>query len=143
MITRVGSGWQTVLADLALILFMVTGSALSQSPNNVPPSATAGPSPRAEPVAVWHAGDGAPPLGKWLSAADPRARLTVTVRYGKAGMAPALDRARVLAEQAGARGLDARIVVEPGSGEDAVVAYDAPMLARGLQGRQAMPSIKE
>ena len=28
MIARAGSGWQTVLADLSLILFMVTAAAL-------------------------------------------------------------------------------------------------------------------
>ena len=32
MIARLGSGWQTVLADLSLILFMITAAAVSQAP---------------------------------------------------------------------------------------------------------------
>ena len=153
MIARAGSGWQTVLADLALILFMVTGSALAQSRPDAPKPgeqragaarrAIDGPSPQAEPVAVWHAGRGSPPLEKWLAATAPRARLTVTVRYGARGVAPALDRAQALASEAGVHGLAARIVVEPGSGEDAVLAYDAPPLARGLQDAAQDPSAKE
>lgn len=39
MIARMGSGWQTVLADLSLILFMVTATALSDSPAKAPPPA--------------------------------------------------------------------------------------------------------
>ena len=31
MIARVGSGWQTVLADLSIILFMIAASAVSQA----------------------------------------------------------------------------------------------------------------
>ena len=43
MIARVGSGWQTVLADLALILFMVTASAVSQAQDDPPPEPGAPP----------------------------------------------------------------------------------------------------
>ena len=31
MMARVGTGWQTLLADLAIILFMITAAALSQA----------------------------------------------------------------------------------------------------------------
>lgn len=127
MIARAGTGWQTTLADLSLILFMVMAAAVQEAP------AQSGPSPRSEPVAVWKPDKDAPPLDQWLSAADPRAALTITVRYGAQGPAAALERARALAAQAGARGVTARIVIEPGEGEQAVVAFDAPMLARGLQ----------
>lgn len=37
MIARAGSGWQTVLADLSLILFMVTAAAVQDAPA-VPPA---------------------------------------------------------------------------------------------------------
>ena len=71
MIVRAGSGWQTVLADISLILFMVTAAALSQAEEdgkaarrqaagNVTPL-----SPHGEPLAVYRAGDGAPPLAQW------------------------------------------------------------------------------
>ncbi len=144
MIARtVGVGWQTILADLALILFMVTASALADAPDGPlgadappPPRArprsgdrVATPSPRAEPVAVWRAGEGAPPLSQWLNdvARDPRLRLTITVHYAAGGRDAALAQAARLDRAAGMRGQMARIVVEPGlpAGANAVVGYDA------------------
>lgn len=152
MIARAGSGWQTTLADLSLILFMVMAAVVRAAPatpaNSALPASPA-PSPRGEPVAVWRAGKGAPALAQWLVAADPRAALTITVRYGAHGpdaapgtaLTAALDRARVLARDAGTYGATARIVIEPGEGEQAVVAYDAPALARGLQNTgQSVPT---
>jgi len=141
----VGVGWQTILADLSLILFMVTASALANAPDGplgADADATAAPrprsqpalpaitlSPRAEPVGVWQAGPGAPPLSKWLNevARDPRLRLTITVHYAPGGRAAALTQAARLGRAAGPRGETARIVVEPGlpAGANAVVAYDA------------------
>ena len=52
MIARAGSGWQTLLADLAIILFMVTAAALSQS-KDAAAIAAPQPSPRSEPLAIW------------------------------------------------------------------------------------------
>jgi hypothetical protein len=137
----IGSGWQTILADLSLILFMVTASALANAPDaplgpDVPVSHAAPPPPpppvapsvRAEPVGVWRAGPDAPPLATWLNdvARDPRLRLTIAVHYAAGGRAGALYQARVLSEAAGPRAADARIVVEPGqpAGASATVGYD-------------------
>ncbi|MEO0032283.1 MAG: hypothetical protein RIS94_2041 [Pseudomonadota bacterium] len=141
MIARVpASSWQTILADLALILFLVTASALANAPDaplgpdTSPPPARpapkpAAPSPRAEPVGVWTDGPGAPPLAQWLaaSAADPRLRVTIAVRYARDSRAAALARAARLGEAAGPRAATARMVVEPGSTDAASVAlgYDA------------------
>jgi hypothetical protein len=130
MNARAGSGWQTVLADLSLILFMVMAAAVSLAP----PAATAKPAGPAalpalgEPVAIWRAGPDAPPLGQWLAVAgaDPQLRLTI--------FAPARDVAAAQA-LATAAGRPARIVLET-EGEGPVLAaltYDrAPPLARGL-----------
>lgn len=146
MIARMGSGWQTVLADLSMILFMITASALS----NTPPAPTKGAahprapiiaSPRAEPVGVWRDGADAPPLAAWLAQqpADPWVRLTVLVRYTDGSRDSALKQAERLAEAAGPRGASARVLVEPGSqaGASVTLAYDtentlggAPNLAR-------------
>ena len=58
MNVRMGSGWQTVLADLSLILFMVTAAAVSQaSPQPSSGEALA----LGEPVAVWRPGSLSPP----------------------------------------------------------------------------------
>jgi hypothetical protein len=149
MIARaVGSSWQTILADLSLILFMVTASALANAPDGplgtdaadpsqarpayrpAPPPAPPPvlPAPRAEPVAVWRPAAGAPTLPQWLDdvARDPRLRLTVTVHFAPGGRDAALAQAARLDRAAGARGDTARIVVEPGlpAGTSAVVGYD-------------------
>ena len=59
MNTRVGSGWQYVMTDLSLILFMITAAALGSAPPDgppPPPPAALGPAALpalGEPVAVW------------------------------------------------------------------------------------------
>ncbi|EGD59408.1 hypothetical protein Y88_1563 [Novosphingobium nitrogenifigens DSM 19370] len=159
MISRgIGVSWQTILADLSLILFMVTASALANAPDAPlgpdvddsaphhgagkppapsvsPPQSPAArpapltPSPEAEPVGVWRAGAGAPPLPQWLHdvAADPRLRLTITVHYATGGQAAAMAQAARLSAEAGNRAAGARIVIEAGepAGASAVVGYDA------------------
>jgi len=151
MIARMAStGWQTILADLSLILFMVTASALANAPDGPlgpegdphpaarhvpPPAATPKPVPgiapliHAEPVGVWRNGAGAPPLGQWLHdvARDPRLRLAITVHYAPGGRKAALAQALRLDTAAGKLAGDARIVVEPGlpAGASAELGYDA------------------
>ncbi|MBB3359467.1 MULTISPECIES: hypothetical protein [unclassified Novosphingobium] len=148
MITRPGqTGWQTILADLALILFMICASALSVAEGPAPPAIRAqaaplrapppppavqpvAPSLQAEPVGVWRDGPGAPPLAQWLAeqAADPRLRLSIVVRYaaGPGGREAALDQAASLARSAGQRAASARLVVEPGAlpGASVTLGYD-------------------
>ena len=135
MIARAGSGWQTVLADLSLILFMVTAGALAQAEDG----AAAVASPQAEPLALYRAEPGAPPLGQWLAgeAADDRHVLTIVAQYPPGGRNAALAGVAVLAEAAGPGELAVRVVVEPGAGgTTASLAYDDPRatLAQGLQG---------
>ncbi len=150
MSIKVGTGWQTIIADLSMILFMLTASAVARQD----PKAQAAPAitrattstpqlaPRGEPVAVWIAGEGAPPLKEWLAQQprDPRQQVTITASYAPGAMNEALTRAQALAREAG----DARVVVEPGSpGLRVVIGYDAPeaRLARTLLGSaQTLPS---
>jgi len=141
-------GWQTSLADLSLILFMLSAAALHRQPparpqeqrierpqprTSVHPAASppARPAPRSEPLAVYEATAGAPPLGVWLEqqAIDPRQQLTIIARYGPApgSRDAALGSAVRLLGEAGVAGASARLVVEPGSGPVRVVlAYDRP-----------------
>jgi hypothetical protein len=146
MIARTGSGWQYILADLSLILFMVTAAALAQAedaPQQTPPqneesSAEAQPlSPQGQPLAVYRAAPGAPPLGVWLrdQAADARQQLTIVAQYRPGTQAEALSKAEALARAAGDAGTRARIVIEPGEGgTTATLAFDSPAaaLVRGL-----------
>ncbi|MCW1382988.1 hypothetical protein OLX02_09150 [Novosphingobium sp. KCTC 2891] len=139
MTPRASASWQTILADLSLILFMVTASALSDAP--VPPAAHARPappqpvhaSPRAEPVGVWTDGPGAPPLAEWLAqqGSDPRLRATVLVHH-TGDPVTGLDRARDLIAAIGPRGAATRVVVEQGnsSGVTVTLGYDAQAVAR-------------
>ncbi|MCJ2186831.1 hypothetical protein [Novosphingobium beihaiensis] len=111
---------------------MATAAAVSNQPAKLPSSdVSAAPSPQTEPLSVYVAAPGAPPLAQWLheQAADPRQQLTITARYGAGGeaQARALAEARQLLAEAGAQGQAARIVVEPGDGSvRAVLAYDSP-----------------
>lgn len=129
MKARAGTGWQYVMTDLSLILFMITAAALREAPAEArKPSPLAAPA-LGEPVAVWRGGADAPGLRQWLASqgADPRQRLTV--------IAPLRDAAVAVALAQGA-GRPARVVLEPdASGAPyAALTYDqsAP-LARGLQ----------
>jgi hypothetical protein len=131
MIVRAGTGWQTLMADLSIILFMVTAAALSQAgPGKTAQAATpAGlaPSQRGEPIAVYRSGNGAPPLAQWLDTQprDERQMLTVVATYLPGKQADALTRATAFAQDAFSRGVLTRVVVEPGLGDaTATLAYD-------------------
>jgi hypothetical protein len=142
----IGGAWQTILADLSLILFMVTAAALAKAGDGplapfAPPSRPAPPprppvaaSPRAEPVGVWSDGPGAPPLARWLAlqGRDPRLRPTVLVRHSGGHRRAALARALALVEAAGPRGASARIVIEQGPADSASVllGYDTEQVAQ-------------
>jgi hypothetical protein len=153
MIARTGSGWQYILADLSLILFMVTAAALA-STDDAPAHATSAPqpvaapralgdrplSPMAEPLALYRAAPGAPPLGQWLrdQSEDARQQLTIVAQYTSGGQAEALSRAATLARNAGEAGVRARIVVEPGQGgTTASLAFDAPEAAMAWKLQEA------
>ncbi|MDE2405417.1 MAG: hypothetical protein KGM17_12185 [Sphingomonadales bacterium] len=128
-------GWQTLLADLSLILFMVTAAAVDASPDEPRPAAPRAPiarpaeAPRSEPIAVWRANGAAPPLGRWLreQSPDPRQQLTIAVHYagGAAALPAALARAATLGREAQAHDVAARVLVEPGADDVvATLAYD-------------------
>lgn len=130
MIARSGSGWQTVLADLSLILFMTTAAVVAEPPAPSAPPPRAAPSLPAlgEPVAVWSGAPGGPALGDWLAqtAQDPRLRLTIVASPAEAAPALAL---------AASSGRPARVLIEPeASGPPlATLTYDQALLAQGLQ----------
>ena len=127
MNVRTGSGWQTVLADLSMILFMVTASAVGEAPAQPPTGAVPALPALGEPVALWREGPGAPGLSDWLASAnaDPRLRLTILAEPAR------VDAALALARSAGR---PARIVIEANNqGITAALTYDQGGLAQGLQ----------
>jgi hypothetical protein len=122
MIARAGTGWQTVLADLSLILFMVTAAAAAQGGPDIVPVLSVLPA-LGDPIAVWRSG-GDVSLVQWLKNQpdDPRQRLTIMVPYAgnPASVAP---KALALASAAGR---PSRLMFEPGGAGDAyaTLTYD-------------------
>ena len=140
MIARAGSGWQTVLADLSLILFMITSAAVSKTaPHSAPPPLPPPPPvlpALGSPVAVWSAAPGGPDLAAWLAqnAADQRLRLTIVAPPAAAQAALALG---------AASGRAARVLIEPGmqGAPIATLTYDQAGLARGLRDAPAKETL--
>lgn len=133
-----GQGWQLILADLALILFLLTLSALpaSDTEGRAVPVGRAGVSPAARPAAIASAQalyrpvEGGPDLAEWLALQprDPRATLTVFARHRPGGEAAAWAAARELAGQARASGVAVRTIIAAGPEAEtyASLAYDEP-----------------
>lgn len=102
MIARAGSGWQTTLADLSLILFVVAVAAVNDTPVTANVADRAVVPAVAEPVALWR---GQGDIARWLAEqpADPRLRLTIVAGF---------DQAAAAQQIAAAAGRPARVVLE-------------------------------
>lgn len=132
---RGGPGWQMILADLALILFLLTLSALpaAEAETGRRLAAREGYTrPRAEIAAaqaLFRPVAGGPSLGAWLRAqpADPRATLTIFAIHPAGGEAAAFARAEALAAEARAAGARVRTIIAVGDETEtyASLAYDA------------------
>lgn len=140
---RGGHGWQLILADLALILFLLTLSALpAAEAQNAKRLLTAEPRSRdpregesavaeiAAAQALYRPVAGGPSLGAWLrtQAPDARATLTIFATHAQGGEAAAWRRAEALAAEARANGARVRTIITAGTAQEihASLAYDAP-----------------
>jgi hypothetical protein len=136
-----GSGWQLILADLALILFLVTLSALPLTESDAASRGFAARIARDEDIgrpapppeiaaaqALYRPVAGGPGLGEWLASQprDPRATLTVFARHPAGGEAAAWAAARALVSEAQASGVPVRTIITAGNEADlyASLAYD-------------------
>lgn len=144
---RHSTGWQVILADLALILFLLTAAALSEGEAG----RNAGGGPRRGPEggnmtgaaplqdaqgliapaqALYRAGPGLPGFAEWLAEQprDPRAALTIVAQHRPGRAAPAWTNARAMATSASAAGVRARIIIREGEADEiyASLAYDQP-----------------
>jgi hypothetical protein len=123
---RLDLGWQVILADLALILFLLALSALPAAEAE----SRAGPArPEIAPAqALFRPLPGGPSLAQWLAAQprDPRAALTIFASHTPAGAHEAWARAAALAAEARASGVRVRTISSPGEEDDlhASLAYD-------------------
>ncbi|OYW44833.1 MAG: hypothetical protein B7Z08_02030 [Sphingomonadales bacterium 32-68-7] len=122
-----GHGWAITLADLAIILFMLTAADLANSGGPAPAASAS--VATAEPIAVYRPGNGAPPLAAWLASQpdDPRQQLTILVRHDGRGDDDAIAQGLALSAQAGAAGRAARLIIEHSDRDEvaATLGYDA------------------
>ena len=121
------TGWQTTLADLALILFMVTAAAMAERPDSAEPAESSAPVPAGgEPLAIYRAARDAPELGEWLAdqVRDQRQHLTIVARYAPGEAQRAARDALALQSEALAAGHSARIVIEPADTGDLIAVLD-------------------
>jgi hypothetical protein len=138
--SRSGHGWQLILADLALILFLLTLSALpaaeaESAKKLVEARARDEDMQRADAIeiaaaqALFRPVAGGPSLGEWLASQlpDPRMTLTVFVRHRPGAEAGAWRTAQSLVREAAASGVAVRTVITVGETEEtyASLAYDA------------------
>jgi len=141
-LTRNSNSWQLILADLALILFLVTAAALSaggaveeaieaiDEPDSTALPGPALPGALAPAQALYRAGPGLPTLGEWLEQQprDPRASLTIVAQHVTGEDERAWSDARSMAATASAMGVRARVIIREGeaSAIHASLAYDQP-----------------
>ncbi|MDT0574709.1 hypothetical protein RM533_00765 [Croceicoccus sp. F390] len=130
--------WQVILADLALILFILTSAALAIDADNAERGLAKVEQTfshaQSNATAIWRDDGASGALTRWLQDRNPdnREMLTLVVRYPRAGLAAAISRAAVLAEEAEQYGIDMKISLEPGSpsGIVAVTSFERPQEGR-------------
>lgn len=114
------AAWAIMLADLALILFIVTAS---YAGGGNPSGSPADPIPQA----IYRASPEAPPIADWIAAQElgKGANLQITIGYDPAHPETAMSAAAALLAEAVAAGAVPRIVMKPDGGQpSAVLAYD-------------------
>ncbi|MBU7579868.1 MAG: hypothetical protein KAF27_05275 [Porphyrobacter sp.] len=143
---RGGNGWQLILADLALILFLLTLSALPSAEAETARRLAARavreerdheqPRPEIAPAqALFRPVPGGPELGAWLKeqAPDPRVTLTIFAVHAPGEEAAAWARTEALADEARRAGARVRTIITAGTKPDlyAALAYDTELSPSG------------
>ena len=132
-LTRHTPSWQLILADLALILFLMTAAALSAdrgNPTGEVNSEAPQPVSVASAQALYRAGPNMPSLAQWLESQprDPRASLTIIAEHTAGGEEVAWSQASSMAATARTMGVRARVILQEGEENlvQASLAYDQP-----------------
>ncbi len=133
MILRSNHGWQLILADLSLILFLVTLTALVRSSSE--DEKELGVDAYVAPAqALFRQVDGGPTLADWLSEQpdDPRATLTIIAQHAANDRDTVWQAAQALAQSVQGSGVPVRVVIAGADKSDlyASLAYDTPATER-------------
>jgi hypothetical protein len=127
MISKVGIGWQTTIADLALILFAITASAVKS------PGAAKSPQTSANVPSLsrWNSSTDGIDFEDWLATqqADPRATLVITAHYSPSQRGELWETANKNEETARIHFQQVRTVLAPAikTSLSAVVVYDGQL----------------
>jgi hypothetical protein len=134
MILRAASGWQTVTADLALILFLITAQAVREPAAPSPQEETeveaeadtAEPAPVASSALALHKPAKGESVEEWLLAAvtDERQVATISIGYAPGQREEALAEGERLLAEAEAAGVAARLIAMPNSSAAILVSVD-------------------
>lgn len=129
MIERGAQGWQLILADLALILFLVTLTALVNS-SSVERAATADAPFVAPAQALFRPTPRGPTLPEWLAEQprDPRTTLTIIAKHNAQDRDLMWQNAQVMAASTAGSEVPVRVVITAAQESDlyASLAYDTP-----------------
>ncbi len=127
MIASQSGRWDVLLADLALILFIVTLGGLVSMPTSKAaekPKLAIAPS-----QALFRKVEGGPSIGEWLEGQprDPRATVTIFVSYRPDDASASLTTAAQLIKEARSSGVAVRTVIKASDSSDiyASLAFDA------------------
>ncbi len=146
MLRRVPS-WQLILADLALILFLVTLSALAgEAADELAPQArgdAADVLQVAQAQALFRPDPLGPTLAEWLAeqSPDPRATLTIFAAFSPDERDSVWEIAQALANDAQRTGFGVRVVMEQRETSDiyASLAYDTAARSATLPDQAIIP----
>ena len=115
MIVRAASGWQTVIADLALILFLITAQAVCKKPATQSQAEEEKQPPASSSALAVHRPEQGESVREWLiaSTTDQRQMATISVGYTQERRAEALTEAERLLAEADSEVVPARLIATP------------------------------
>ena len=128
-------GWQVILADLSLILFVVTLAGLAGNIDRSSSASTAVASGDVPVQSLYRPTEGGPDLAALLDgqALDARARLRITLEHDAAASEAAFAEGARLSKIAADRGVAVSVELvrgkKPGLGVYARLVYDRPGVA--------------
>ena len=126
MIVRAQSGWQTIIADLALILFLITAQAVGKKPATQSHAEEERQPPASSSALAVHRPEKGESVREWLiaSTTDQRQMATISVGYTQEKRAEALTEAERLLAEADSAGVPARLIATPNATDDVVITVD-------------------